>query len=197
MYVKRDISILRDIFALSPVTDNIFQEHPRTGAFPTLTNVVITSEVFGVPPNAVQMGSASLLNTSDDRMQPITGAAITKQGYVASAGNFVFYPAIQASPNGSAAMVFTLSGPTYFASAAYALLSGEGHSFGPITIAALGSGPYDPQATRWGDYSYATVDPNGEGIWLATEYIPALSRQTVDGLRNWGTRVLEVRTRGE
>src|SRR6266481_3017344 len=54
MYVKRDISILRDIFALSPVTDNIFQEHPRTGAFPTLTNVVITSEVFGVPPNAVQ-----------------------------------------------------------------------------------------------------------------------------------------------
>jgi hypothetical protein len=94
-------------------------------------------------------------------------------------------------------MVFTLSGPTFFASAAYALLSGEGHSFGPIKIAALGSGPYDPNATRWGDYSYATLDPNGEGIWLATEYMPALSRQTVDGLRNWGTRVLEVRTRGE
>ena len=214
------------------------QEEVSEGAFPTLTNVVITSEVFGVPPNAVQMGSTSLLNTGDDRMQQvqfiggelwgelntaynfsgdptqlsanawfeihprvqdgkITGAAITKQGYVASAGNFLLYPAIQASPNGSAAMVFTLSGPTFFASAAYALLSEEGHSFGPIRIAALGSGPYDPQATRWGDYSYATVDPNGEGIWLATEYIPALSRQTADGLRNWGTRVLEVSTRDE
>ena len=94
-------------------------------------------------------------------------------------------------------MVFTLSGPTFFASAAYTLLSADEHSFGPIKVAALGSGPYDPNATRWGDYSFAVVDPSGEGIWLATEYMPPLSRQTVDRLRNWGTRVLEVNPRDE
>jgi hypothetical protein len=41
------------------------QEVVSKGGIPALTNVVINSEVFGVPPNAVQMGSASLLNTGD------------------------------------------------------------------------------------------------------------------------------------
>jgi hypothetical protein len=211
------------------------QEEVSRGGLPTLTNLVITSEVFGVPPNAVQEGSVSLLNTGDDRMQQvqfiegalwgalntaltlpggstqlsanawfkihprvrdhrITEAEITKQGYVASAGNFLSYPAIQASPDGSVAMVFTLSGPSFFPSAAYARMSEDGDSFGQIKVAALGSGAYDPQATRWGDYSFAIVDPSGESIWMAIEYIPPFSRQTVDGLRNWGTRVLEVST---
>jgi hypothetical protein len=211
------------------------QEEVSEGGMPRLTNIVIASEGFGVPPNAVQAGSTSQLNTGDDRMQQvqfiggelwgelttaftfpgdptqlsanawfkihprvqdhhIAGATITKQGYVASAGNFVFYPAIQASPDGSAAMVFTLSAPTLFASAAYAVLSEDGNSFGPIKVAALGSGSYNPTSTRWGDYSFAIVDPSGESIWLATEYIPPLSRQTVDGLQNWGTRVIEVST---
>lgn len=80
----------------------------------------------------------------------IAGADITNEGYVALAGNFLLYPAIQANPDGSAAMVFTLSGPTFFASAAYALLSRDEHSFGPIKVAAPGSDAYDPNATRWG-----------------------------------------------
>lgn len=104
----------------------------------------------------------------------MSGADITGQGYVASPGNFLFYPAIQASPNGSVAMVFTLSGPNFFGSAAYARMDQDGKSFGKIKVAALGSGPYDPNATRWGDYSFAVADPNGESIWLATEYIPPL-----------------------
>jgi hypothetical protein len=214
------------------------QDKVSEGGIPTLTNIVITSEVFGVPPNAVQAGSASLLNTGDDRMQQvqfiggelwgelntaltlpgdptqlsanawfdihpkvqahrITGAAIKRQGYLASAGNFLFYPAIQADSTGNVAMVFTVSGPTFFASAAFARMSADEHSFGRIKIAALGSGPYDPNATRWGDYSFAVVDPDRDSIWLATEYMPPLSRQTADGLRNWGTRVLEVSTRDE
>jgi hypothetical protein len=209
------------------------QEEVSEGGVPTLTSLVITSETFGVPPNAVQKGSTSLLNTGDDRMQQvqfiggalwgelntaitlpgnptqlsanawfnihprvhkhqIASADITGQGYLASPGNFLFYPALQASPNGSVAMVFTLSGPAFFASAAYARMDQDGKSFGKIKIAAPGSGPYDPNAGRWGDYSWAVLDPSGESIWLATEYMPPLSRQTVDGLRNWGTRVLEV-----
>jgi hypothetical protein len=207
------------------------------GGIPTLSSVVINSLVFGVPPNAVQKGSSSLLNTGDDRMQQvqfingklwgelntalnvpgnrtqlsanawfeihadvrdfrIAAATITREGILASADNFLFYPALQVAPDGEVAMVFTISGPTLFASAAFARMSEGEHSFGSITIAALGSGPYAPSSTRWGDYSWAVADPNGKSIWLATEYIPPPDRQTVDGLQNWGTRVLEVNAHG-
>lgn len=207
------------------------------GGMPTLSSTVINSQVFGVPPNAVQKGSASLLNTGDDRMQQvqfikgelwgelttalnvpgsptqlsanawfeirpevrdftIAAATITGQGILASPNNFLFYPALQVTPDGEVAMVFTISGPGLFASAAFARMSESEHSFGPITIAAPGSGPYAPSSTRWGDYSWAVADPSGQSIWLATEYIPSPDRQTVDGLQNWGTRVLEVSAHG-
>jgi hypothetical protein len=43
---------------------------------------------------------------------------------------------------------------------------------------------------RWGDYSAAVLDPSGNGIWLATETIPAPALQSpVD---NWGTEVWEI-----
>jgi len=111
---------------------------------------------------------------------------------VASLGNYLLYPAIQVDRRGTAAMVMTLSGPTFFPSAAYTVLSAGQKSFGPIHVAAAGTGPYDPNAGRWGDYSWATLDPTHNNFWLATEYIPPLSSQTVDGRRNWGTRVFEV-----
>jgi hypothetical protein len=201
------------------------------GRIPTLSSLVINSETFGIPPNAVQQGTSSLLVTDDDRMQQvqfingqlwgalttaltqpdgtqvcavawfevhptvkggqISAASITRQGILASPGNFLFYPALQVTPEGAGAMVFTISGPTLYASAAFVRISGGGH-FGPITIAAPGSGPYAPTSTRWGDYSAAVVDPNGRSIWLATEYMPPVDRQTPDGLQNWGTRVFEI-----
>ena len=122
----------------------------------------------------------------------IVGATIARQGYVAKTGQYVLYPAVQANASGDAAMVFTVSGSALYASAAYASLDAAGSSFGAIHIAANGSGPYDPAATRWGDYSWAVIDPTADAFWLATEYMPPLSSQTPDGLRNWGTRVFEV-----
>lgn len=122
----------------------------------------------------------------------IGSADLSAEGYVASFGNYLFYPAIQASEESTVAIVMTLSGATFYPSAAYTLLSGERDSFGPIKVAAAGTGPYDPQATRWGDYSAAVIDPNGKSFWLATEYIPPVTSQTPDRLRNWGTRVLQL-----
>ena len=116
---------------------------------------------------------------------------MTNQGYVLSKGNYVLYPAVQADGHGHAAMVFTLTGAGRYASAAYAVLS-DGGSFGSPAVAAAGSGPYNPNATRWGDYSWAGLDPKSGTIWMATEYIPPLASQTVDGRRNWGTRVIQV-----
>ncbi len=119
-------------------------------------------------------------------------ATITGQGYVQKAGEFVLYPAIQADAAGRAAMVFTLVSGHRFPSAAYAVLGSGASNFGPPVVAAAGTGRYDPQATRWGDYSFAILDPTSDSVWFATEYVPARSSQTTDRLRNWGTRVLQV-----
>jgi hypothetical protein len=122
----------------------------------------------------------------------IGGAQIARQGYVGVPGNYVLYPALQVAPSGKAAMVMTLTGAKRFPSAAYATLGSAASSFGPLTVAAAGTTSYDPEATRWGDYSWAVKDPARASVWLATEYMPPKSSQTADGLRNWGTRVLEV-----
>lgn len=121
----------------------------------------------------------------------VSPSMLVHQGYLASLGNEVLYPAIQAGPDHTAAVVFTFSGPNAFPSAAYAVMRENQHTFGAITIAANGTGPY-VQGTRWGDYSYATLDPDHNRFWLATEYVPPVSSQTTDGTKNWGTRVIEI-----
>ena len=122
----------------------------------------------------------------------ITGASIVRQGYIASAGQYEIYPAVQPDAAGNAAVVFTLSSTTRFPSAAYATLKAGDSDFGPPVVAASGTGPYDPKATRWGDYSFAVPDGTSDSAWLATEYIPPKSSQTTTGERNWGTRVFDV-----
>jgi hypothetical protein len=119
-------------------------------------------------------------------------APMHRQGYVAAAGNYLLYPALQATPAGNAAMVMTLSGQSQFPSAAYSVLPSGGAAFGNVTVAAAGKNNYDPAATRWGDYSWAVLDPSGQSVWMATEYIPPKASQTANGLRNWGTRVLDL-----
>jgi hypothetical protein len=206
-----------------------------TGGTPTLSSVVIPSEAYGLPPNAEQRGTSSLLASDDDRMQQtqfinrnvwgelstgltlpdnpteragaawfrvaphltgspvvIDSAKMVQQGYVAVDGKYFLYPALQATANGAAAMVGTLTGANIFPAAAFTQLSSGGSAFGPMQIAANGNTNYDPNATRWGDYSWAVLDPTGTSFWLATEYIPPPASQTPDGLRNWGTRVLNV-----
>jgi hypothetical protein len=132
------------------------------------------------------------------RVQPhltgstIASAVVRAQGYVTAPGNYLLYPALAVAPDGTAAMVVTISGATRFASAAYTVLAPQQAAFGAIQIVAAGTGPYDPAATRWGDYSAAALAPDSGSFWFATEYIPPLSSQTTDRLRNWGTRVFQV-----
>jgi hypothetical protein len=49
------------------------------------------------------------------------------------------------------------------------------------------------QFGRWGDYSWAQLDPATDTFWLATEYVPPRASQTTDHVRNWGTEVLQVK----
>jgi hypothetical protein len=122
----------------------------------------------------------------------ISGAVVTAQGYVAVRLNDLLYPAIQANGQGSATIVMTLTGETTVPSAAYTMLQDDQRHFGDIHVAAPGTGTYDPNARRWGDYSWAALDPDLRSFWLATEYIPPKASQTADGRRNWGTRVFQV-----
>jgi hypothetical protein len=91
-------------------------------------------------------------------------------------------------------MVFTITSSHINPSVAYTTLGSSS-----ITTVAAGTGPHlsfsdaPPFNTaRWGDYSFAALDPGGPGIWLATEYIPPAADQ--DPMDNWGTSVFEVST---
>ncbi len=134
----------------------------------------------------------------------ITGGSFTHQGYVASQGNYLVYPAIEHTAEGATGIAFSMTSPTLNPSTAYVLRSSDGGSFGNIHITGFGSGPDIgftctlgfPQQCRWGDYSWATLDPNGQNIWMASEYIvPQVATQIVNGTAfqtNWGTRVWDV-----
>jgi len=127
----------------------------------------------------------------------LASAAMTGQGYLAVQDSFVLYPALQADAAGNAAMVFTLSAKDLFPSAAFATMGRGQSNFSGVTVAAAGTGPYDPKATRWGDYSWAQLDPANDTVWLATEYVPPVSSQTTTGQRNWGTEVMQVSLGGD
>ena len=120
---------------------------------------------------------------------------VVSQGYTAVKGANLVYPAIEALPNGPVAQVFTITSSTINPSIAYNELGSPG-----VTTLASGAGPHvsfsdaPPYSeSRWGDYSFAVPDPDGSGIWFATEYIPPAADQ--DPYDNWGTYVFEVPAR--
>jgi hypothetical protein len=120
---------------------------------------------------------------------------IVRQGYVAVPGAYLVYPAIATREYGPAAMVFTITSATINPSAAFTTLGSN-----TVTTVAAGAGPHQSfsdnppfNQARWGDYSWAVADPDGPGIWLATEYIPPVADQAVND--NWGTFMFEVSRR--
>jgi hypothetical protein len=124
-----------------------------------------------------------------------------KQGYVAVSGNDVLFPAIGVNDNGNGVMVFTLAGADYYPTAAVVTMRGQLR----LHLAGIGLGPEDGftayqyfggnGVARWGDYSAAVAD--GNTVWLATEYIPALCKSLDCGTNrttyaNWGTFISNV-----
>ena len=120
-------------------------------------------------------------------------ASMVRQGYLASPGQSLLYPAIQPDAAGNAAMVFTITGANTYPSVGYSTLKAGASAFSAPAVALAGTGPYDVNATRWGDYSFAVPDWTTDSAWLATEYIPPASSQTSTSQKNWGTGVIKVR----
>ena len=133
-------------------------------------------------------------------------AALNVDNYLTVKGEHLIYPAIGVSDDNQGAMVFTLTGPSYFPSAAFVRFNQSGVQ-GDVHVAAAGVAPDDgftgyfgvpsniTLAGRWGDYSAAVAD--GEhNIVIATQYIsghrvrPILPIGT--GLANWSTSISRI-----
>jgi hypothetical protein len=124
-------------------------------------------------------------------------ATIAKQGYISVNGENVLYPSIGVNSAGSGVVGFSLVGPDFFPSAAYAPIDAV-NGAGAVHVAAAGTGPDDGfsgynffsggNTGRWGDYSAAVADAAGT-IWIGHEFIPNTPRVL---LANWGTFVSHV-----
>lgn len=125
-------------------------------------------------------------------------ADMVNQGYIAVDKNSVVFPSIGVNAQGEAIASFTLIGSDHLPAAAYSRITLKEGS-GPVTILAPGAHaddgftgyPFpgnDSRVSRWGDYSAAVADENGD-IWLATEFIPDEPRLD---LANWGTRISKI-----
>ena len=120
-------------------------------------------------------------------------ASLFTQGVIAQSGLFLMYPAIALNKDGNGAIMFSLSSPDDFPTAAF--VSVKGTSVSPIHISREGNEPddgftcYPPFSNlvgRWGDYSAAAVNNVDNTILMATEYIPDINRSSQ---ANWATYV--------
>lgn len=188
------------VLALLSTNDHRMQQ--VTHANGRLWSAVTTS--LQAPGEPVKAGIAWFeveADASDRRLQ----AVVDHQGYVSLKGANAFFPSVGVDAHGSAIIAFSVSGPDLFPSAGYVSLDG-GHA-GPVQLVASGAAPEDgftgypsfgngcsdglgkpPCSARWGDYSAAATDADGN-IWIANEYIPALPRSQ---LANWGTFIARI-----
>jgi hypothetical protein len=124
-------------------------------------------------------------------------ASMLGQGYLAVNKEDLLFPSIGVTPAGKAVMAFTLAGPDYHPSAAWAPLS-LASGAGPVYVAAAGQNADDDFSaikafqgigvSRWGDYSAAVSDTSGT-IWMGTEYISGVERTP---MANWATFLAHV-----
>jgi hypothetical protein len=135
----------------------------------------------------------------------IAGGKFEAQGYVAVKGEFLVYPAITQTFEGTTGIAFSITSPTLNPSTGFVVsTSSNGVHFGSAHITATGSSPDIgftcalgfPQQCRWGDYSWSTLDPNGKDLWMAAELtVPQVATQpntTPPAQTNWGTQVWNV-----
>ncbi len=175
---------------LSPFDDRLQQvEYVEGRLYSSLNSGV------GPAGSANRTGAAWFVVTPNVTSTGRVGGAVIHQGYVAIGGGAsVLYPAIGLTASGRGAMVFSITGPQYYPSAAFIRFDPTGPA-GPVHVNRIGSAPEDGFSCyaayggngqcRWGDYSAASSDGAGN-IVMATEMIPDTPRNTV---ANWGTYI--------
>jgi len=134
----------------------------------------------------------------------LTGT-FTGGGYVAVNDQSILFPSIAVNNDGKGAVGFSIVGPGLYPGTGYAKVSlATGATEVKLTSRGVfpddgftGYPVFDARGGRWGDYSAAVVDANGD-IWMASETIPC---QELNGpgngcfrsvLANWGTLVAKI-----
>jgi hypothetical protein len=102
-----------------------------------------------------------------------------------------FYPNADANAAGDKTMVFSASGPNRFAGTSFVLVPNSStctKCANSETSIADGLGPYGTSGKQdWGDYSGASADPDGDGVWVAGEFASTNSE--------WATQIGLTRDR--
>jgi hypothetical protein len=111
---------------------------------------------------------------------------------VTSPSLHLYYPHVAVNANGNKTMVFSASNATLFAGARYIGIPASSICTdcldGPLVTIRAGQSSYVrldngmPPRNRWGDYSGASADPDGLGIWIHGEFAAATPN-------TWGTQV--------
>lgn len=142
------------------------------------------------------------------------GGSVASQGYVALRNTNAAFPAVAANDDGDVLVAYSLVSQIrgIYPSAAYSWIGSGGT--GSANVVSWGAGPADGftgyisldpgdgGVERWGDYSAAVADENGD-LWFATETINQacsfqqfLADSTCGGTRsllaNWGTTIAKV-----
>lgn len=103
----------------------------------------------------------------------ISGANIAQNFDVGVAGEYLYYPAVRTDKYDDMASVFTESSSSECTSVAE-VSQQAGYSVGSPQLVHAGQYAYT-QASRWGDYSGASVDPSDDStFWLGAEYATAV-----------------------
>lgn len=226
MIQKDGLTPLRDLIK-SPLAPSLLGIKSTTESLPLLNSnddrmnqaVYVAGKVWGAlntvvkSPTGASRTAIAWFAVTPSFSGSTLGGAVSAQGYIAIQNNNVAFPAIAANAAGSKVIVgFSLVGPDYYPSAAYATLRPAATN---VKVVSAGVGPADgftgyPSedpgdggVERWGDYSAAATDESGN-LWFATESInQACSLNTFLGsnftcgntrtlLANWGTTIAKV-----
>jgi hypothetical protein len=156
--------------------------------------------VVKTPQGPVRSGAAWFILSPSVSGGTLT-ASVFNQGYVAVNSpkqDSVLFPSVGVNAAGKAVIAFSIVGEDFFPSAGYAALDAS-NGVGPIVISFPGvapddgfSGyfPFSVRVGRWGDYSFAISDENGN-IWTGAEVIPPEQAPFLT-FANWGTFITEV-----
>ena len=124
-------------------------------------------------------------------------ATVAKQGYLAPNRNNAILGSFAVDSNGHGVLAFSVYGPDYYPSVAYAPVDETG--VGNVVIVAAGSRSLDDydgyayfgatnRVARFGDYSAAVTTGDGD-YWIAGEYQPDTARTL---MASWATHLAHL-----
>ena len=180
---------------------------PSTGALVGALNTGVNQVAVG--PTSPHAGVAYFVVTPALSAKGLT-ASLVRTGYISPSGADAFFPAVAVTPSGRGVINYVMSGPGYYPSTAYSLVTPGDQVDSAVHVAALGAGPADGFSEyqnfgnpnyyrpRWGDYSGAQVV--GNSVVFASEMVNQTCSDsqfaadfTCGGTRdlyaNWGTSV--------